>query len=449
MISRFDLFHVKGRRSNRDPGERPWTGMETLEGRLLLSGNVMAYVSNGTLVIKGDDAGDAIVLDQSGLSAGQARISSGDGATTINGGAGPVVFDYTNGISMVFGAGDDSVTLNGLTVDGNVRIDGGGGTNSVESTGGAITGYMANLNDQNVTLTDTSVTGRFGVSLSTGTSDVSISGGTFGEQVVVRYTGSNAGANSLDISSANIAVAATAYYASGSSDTTVEDSTIGGLLKVSTAIGYGACSFVVDSSTIDGATQAYINSGTVQLTNSTFGPDGGMAGNCFFLRNNLDLSLTVQGSTFNGSINAQYDDGTGTLNLSDVNVTGAMAVGAEEYTDPFNSNMTFADVTVDGNTGIVGDGGSDVIQIDNSDFGGATYIKTYNGDNTVQIATQATSGDATVFEGPTSIKLGGGNDTLQIGINGGQAYNSTSLRTPPTQRRQRGQYSLQCRRKRL
>ena len=32
-----------------------------------------------------------------------------------------------------------------------------------------------------------------------------------------------------------------------------------------------------------------------------------------------------------------------------------------------------------------------------------------------------------MFEGPTSIKLGGGNDTLQIGINGGQAYNSAQF----------------------
>ena len=56
---------------------------EALEPRLFLSGSVSASVVGGRLVIRGDNAANAIVLDQAGLGAGQMRIS-GTGGTAIN-----------------------------------------------------------------------------------------------------------------------------------------------------------------------------------------------------------------------------------------------------------------------------------------------------------------------------------------------------------------------------
>jgi hypothetical protein len=108
---------------------------ESLEARVLLSGNVVASVVYGTLNIRGDAAANVIGLDQAGLSAGQVRLSGANG-TTLNKLAGPVILSgVTRGVNIVMGAGDDIVTLGALTLSGNVSIDGQGGANTLVLNG--------------------------------------------------------------------------------------------------------------------------------------------------------------------------------------------------------------------------------------------------------------------------------------------------------------------------
>ena len=63
--------------------------LEPLESRVVLDGNVRAFISGGNLRIIGDSAGNEIVIEQSRMRS--FRISSRDGSTTINGRSGPLM----------------------------------------------------------------------------------------------------------------------------------------------------------------------------------------------------------------------------------------------------------------------------------------------------------------------------------------------------------------------
>ncbi|MBI1375364.1 MAG: LEPR-XLL domain-containing protein [Phycisphaera sp.] len=95
---------------------------EALEPRVLMSGSVLASVAKGNLIIQGDAAANAIVLDQIGLDADQVRIS-GVSSTDINGQSEPIVLSgVTRSVYILPGGGDDTVTMNDLVVAGNVWI---------------------------------------------------------------------------------------------------------------------------------------------------------------------------------------------------------------------------------------------------------------------------------------------------------------------------------------
>jgi hypothetical protein len=64
--------------------------MESLEPRLLLSGDVTVTTIAGGWMVKGDGLSNEIVIDQTGQPAGWFQITSGPSPTTINGLPGPV-----------------------------------------------------------------------------------------------------------------------------------------------------------------------------------------------------------------------------------------------------------------------------------------------------------------------------------------------------------------------
>lgn len=104
--------------------------LEQLESRLLMSGNITVSVHHGRLTIFGDPADNQITIDQASLSSGQDRISATDADTTINGQAGPLIFDGVKTIVVKLGDGNDKLDINGLTLSGGLHIDMGQGDNS-------------------------------------------------------------------------------------------------------------------------------------------------------------------------------------------------------------------------------------------------------------------------------------------------------------------------------
>jgi hypothetical protein len=105
--------------------------MDTLEGRVMLSGNVAVSVVSGNLVVRGDASANSIVLNHSGLTKNKVRVSGADG-TTINGAAGPIIFSAVHGLNLKLGDGNDSLKLDDLTFDHAVLIDAGAGDDNVQ-----------------------------------------------------------------------------------------------------------------------------------------------------------------------------------------------------------------------------------------------------------------------------------------------------------------------------
>lgn len=108
--------------------------LEPLEGRLLLSGNVVAVITDGgDLMITGDKAGNSIALT---VGLGGEVIVTGGGGTTVNDGAFASLTGLTGNVLLRMGDGNDTVTLTGVAIAGDLRFDGGRGDNglTVDST---------------------------------------------------------------------------------------------------------------------------------------------------------------------------------------------------------------------------------------------------------------------------------------------------------------------------
>jgi len=109
---------------------------EPLEPRLLLDGNVTAFVAGGNLFIYGDAGDNDIIVEQGVTNPGEfsikGRLATG---TTVNGTAEdtPVGFPgVTAGIWAWLAGGNDAVKLNDIAVPGTVWLDHGAGDSTTD-----------------------------------------------------------------------------------------------------------------------------------------------------------------------------------------------------------------------------------------------------------------------------------------------------------------------------
>src|SRR5436190_13177939 len=125
---------MKRRTTTRSPRHRNLS-LERLESRVVLDGNVRAFVSGGNLHLNGDSRGNEILIEQSSLQS--FTVSSRDGTTTINGQAGPLTFSpVKHNLDIALGRGSDVVEIAGtaadaVTVSGRLFIDMGPGADQV------------------------------------------------------------------------------------------------------------------------------------------------------------------------------------------------------------------------------------------------------------------------------------------------------------------------------
>ncbi|MFN9720176.1 MAG: hypothetical protein ACK58L_15870, partial [Planctomycetota bacterium] len=121
-------------RRRRTAGLRP----EQLEHRVVLSANVTAIVRGGSLIVTGDDpvaesddAGAEVYVRQTAPGMFFVKCHGTLNGTSDN----EVLFSgVTRDLRFSFGSGNDSLTFNQtstITVSGSIRIDGGGGYNTV------------------------------------------------------------------------------------------------------------------------------------------------------------------------------------------------------------------------------------------------------------------------------------------------------------------------------
>lgn len=143
---------------------------ECLESRTLLSGNVVARVVAGDLVLRGDGAGNNVLIQQDGR-AGRFIVRPSDGITTINGRLRAAVLrGARRDIKADLAGGNDVLEIRGGAFRRQVQINGGVGSDiitvqAVDTRRAAIVG--AGGNDQ-INLVDGSVSRAVAINGSAG-----------------------------------------------------------------------------------------------------------------------------------------------------------------------------------------------------------------------------------------------------------------------------------------
>lgn len=103
-------------------------GLESLENRCLLAGNVSASVSGDVLNITGDNLGNTISVE----SAGAGKVQVRGFATSVNGNPNAVqVFNVSGGINIRMNAGPDVVRVTNMVIGGDLNVDLGQGNNEL------------------------------------------------------------------------------------------------------------------------------------------------------------------------------------------------------------------------------------------------------------------------------------------------------------------------------
>src|SRR5262245_15863001 len=105
---------MKKRQSSRPARHRPLF-VEPLESRVVLAGNVRAFVSGGTLFLQGDSRNNEILIEQTQQR--QFIVSSRDGSTTINGQAARTFTRVRDDLNISLRSGADVVEIVGSSAD--------------------------------------------------------------------------------------------------------------------------------------------------------------------------------------------------------------------------------------------------------------------------------------------------------------------------------------------
>jgi hypothetical protein len=104
--------------------------LEALEDRTLLSGNVLASVNQGTLLIVGDTADNGIAI--STVSTGNSIQVSGLNSTTVNNGSSATfAANSITSVKVLMQNGNDTVNVNALNLTSALTINAGIGNDSI------------------------------------------------------------------------------------------------------------------------------------------------------------------------------------------------------------------------------------------------------------------------------------------------------------------------------
>jgi hypothetical protein len=157
-------------------------GVENLEGRALLAGDVSVDVVNGNLIIRGDEADNSISI-AAGAEAGAyvvTGLATAGGDTTINGGP-ETVFNasgVTGDIDVRLRDGDDTLAIGAINVADDLKISMGQGDDTVTlETGVSVAGELSiktDGGDDSITATGVTVQESAHINAGTGNDTVSL-----------------------------------------------------------------------------------------------------------------------------------------------------------------------------------------------------------------------------------------------------------------------------------
>ncbi len=164
-------------------------GIERLEDRMLLAGNVTTSVIGGNLIIRGDELDNRLTIDQVGLTSHEFRVK-GESFTYVNGDTAPlVVSGITRDVKILLGGAGDKLTLDGVDIPRNLIIQTGGGDDTVlvhDSVVGRNTNIRTGLGTDIVNLVNLRAKRGVSVSTSDGNDIVTLEGSIFHGKARVR-----------------------------------------------------------------------------------------------------------------------------------------------------------------------------------------------------------------------------------------------------------------------
>jgi len=242
-------------------------GIETLERRLLMAGNVTAQLKGGWLVVTGDDLGNQISIQNP--SPGEYSVTGSDG-TTVTGspvagvtkrikvdlkkgddtvavvGSGTAKFQVSGDVSIKTGADDDRIVIASLQAAGKVTLSSG---NATAATGG----------DQ-VLVTDSEVGKNLSVNTGSGHDKVGIGQGEPLDTMLADFL-EEMELDGLGLLPGPVDVQGKLSVATGkgNDDLMIGDCTVGG--SVSANAGGGTDKLLVQSTTVVGKASLNMGSG--------------------------------------------------------------------------------------------------------------------------------------------------------------------------------------------
>jgi cyclophilin family peptidyl-prolyl cis-trans isomerase len=259
--------HVAGRRRKslkRTPG------MESLERRTLLTGNVQVQLQGADAVLTGDAADNSVEIVTSGTS----LVVRGLNGTTINGGSTAFTLSassvtFGGRLSANLAGGNDQLTLgSGVTVGGVVRIWGGSGQDTIGiqgSTLNSLLGIDGGSESNSISIQGSTIAGG-AILLSSGPALISVDNSTITRGLSVE-TGN--GDDDVVLTSAVINGTTTIHTHSGNDDIVLVDSTLNGSLEVNA--GRGDDVAYLDETVISGRARLWMRQGndSVQIEDSS------------------------------------------------------------------------------------------------------------------------------------------------------------------------------------
>ena len=133
----------KRNKKKRTATRRRILGLEQLERREVLAGNVAAAIRGGDLFVTGDNLGNDITITRSGASG----ITITGNGTTVNGQAAVTLANFRRNMIVDLNGGDDAVTFkstsdNLFSILGNLHVTADGGNDKVNFADTTIGGLL-------------------------------------------------------------------------------------------------------------------------------------------------------------------------------------------------------------------------------------------------------------------------------------------------------------------
>lgn len=252
--------------------------IESLEGRCMLAGNVLANLYGDLLLIRGDAAANDIALTAGAVN--QQVVVTGN-ATNVNGTATPKTFNNVRAVQVLLNDGDDVFAFdNGATAYlRTLTVDGGRGNDTIGldniRAGTIVVNDSLGGNDVVNIGANAAVAARYAVSIYTNGGDdtITVNNTNIGGSLVINAGTGTAVGDSVTVTTTNVAGSVAIVTLAGDDTVTMRDVNIGGALSIVTG---GNSAIGVDLIELTGVTAGaaiVINSGegadTVTLTTVT------------------------------------------------------------------------------------------------------------------------------------------------------------------------------------